>query len=262
MENWSGKVVIVTGAASGIGKGIAQLFIEKGANVIIADVQEEALQIVEQQLNDLGSGNKINSKVVDITNDKHVKKLIDETFQTFGTIHVIINSAGLQYVSAIEDFPNEMFEKLWKVMCYGPFLTLKYAFPIMKQKRFGRIINIASINGIVGFAGKSAYNSAKHAVVGLTKVAALEGAPYGITVNALCPGYVDTPLVNNQLEDLAKTYHTKKDHVLKEVIFPLVPQKRLLSVREVAQYALFLAAEETKGVTGQAVVIDGGYTVQ
>jgi 3-hydroxybutyrate dehydrogenase len=132
----------------------------------------------------------------------------------------------------------------------------------MKKKQFGRIINIASINGLIGFAGKSAYNSAKHGVIGLTKVAALETAPYHITVNAICPGYVDTALVRGQFEDLAKTRNIPVENVLEEVLYPLVPQKRLISVDEIASLALYLASDAAKGITGQAVVLDGGYTAQ
>jgi 3-hydroxybutyrate dehydrogenase len=132
----------------------------------------------------------------------------------------------------------------------------------MKQRRFGRIVNIASVNGLVGFAGKAAYNSAKHGVVGLTRVAALEGAPHGVTVNALCPGYVDTPLVRDQLADLARTRDVPLERVLEDVIFPLVPMRRLLSPRDVADYVVFLASEKASCVTGQAVVVDGGYTAQ
>jgi 3-hydroxybutyrate dehydrogenase len=132
----------------------------------------------------------------------------------------------------------------------------------MKRQRFGRIVNMASINGLVGFAGKAAYNAAKHGLIGLTKVAALEGAVHGITVNALCPGYVDTPLVRNQLGALAHTRGVPLERVLDDVLFPLVPMRRLLTPDEIAGYAAFLASERAAGVTGQAVVIDGGYTAQ
>lgn len=121
---------------------------------------------------------------------------------------------------------------------------------------------MASINGVIGFAGKAAYNSAKHGIIGLTKVAALENATDGITVNALCPGYVDTPLVRNQMAELAKNRGTNIEDVLDEVLYPLIPQKRLLQVSEIADYALFLASDKAKSVTGQAVLIDGGYTAQ
>ena len=148
------------------------------------------------------------------------------------------------------------------IMLTAPFTAIKHALPIMKKQGYGRILNMASINGIIGFAGKAGYNSAKHGVIGLTKVAALEAAAHGITVNALCPGYVDTPLVRGQFEDLAKTRNVPLERVLEEVIYPLVPQRRLLAVEEIADYALFLCSDKAKGVTGQAVVLDGGYTVQ
>jgi len=132
----------------------------------------------------------------------------------------------------------------------------------MKAQKSGRIINMASINGLIGFAGKAGYNSAKHGVIGLTKVAALECARDGITVNALCPGYVDTPLVRGQIADLAKTRNVSLDSALEDVILAMVPQKRLLRVEEIADYAIFLASDKGAGITGQAVVMDGGYTAQ
>ena len=132
----------------------------------------------------------------------------------------------------------------------------------MKKQKSGRILNMASINDLIGFSGKAAYNSAKHGIIGLTKVIALEAADSGITVNALCPGYVDTPLVRGQFDDLAKTRNVPVENVLEEVLYPLVPQKRLLDIQEIADYAIFLASDRAKGVTGQAVVLDGGYTAQ
>ncbi len=165
-------------------------------------------------------------------------------------------------MSDIENFPTDKFEFMLKLMLTAPFSATKRAFPLMKKQKFGRIINMASINGLIGFAGKAAYCSAKHGLIGLTKVSALEGAEYGITVNALCPGYIDTPLVQNQLQDIAETRGISIEKVFEEVIYPLVPQKRLLAVQEIADYAVFLASDKAKGVTGQAVVMDGGYTAQ
>jgi 3-hydroxybutyrate dehydrogenase len=144
----------------------------------------------------------------------------------------------------------------------APFMAIKKVFPPMKQQHKGRIINVASINGLVGFAGKAGYNSAKHGLLGLTKVAALEGAAHGITVNALCPGYVDTPLVQNQLKDLARTRGVPVERVIEDVIFPLVPMRRLLTVEEVSGYAVFLASDKAAGITGVPVIMDGGYTAQ
>lgn len=256
----SGKNVLVTGAASGIGLQIAMGFAQAGARVVLSDVNEKEVrdQAALFQRNGLsGKGMKC-----DVANEKEVKLVIGEMVASWGTIDILVNNAGLQHVALLEDFPVEKFEHMIRVMLTGPFMLTREAFPVMKKKGFGRIINIASINGLVGFAGKSAYNSAKHGLIGLTKVTALEGAAYGITANAICPGYVDTPLVRGQFEDLARTRNTTPDRVLKEVIYPLVPQKRLIRTEEIVQAALFLSAASSSGITGQSLVIDGGYTVQ
>ncbi|GAX89581.1 3-hydroxybutyrate dehydrogenase [Effusibacillus lacus] len=254
------KVAIVTGAASGIGLEIARTFAGEGAKVIVSDLDEEASQAAAKRLQN--EGYEALGLPCDVTVEEQFKNCIDITHKAFGRLDILVNNAGLQHVAPIEQFSTEKFELLIKVMLTGPFIGIKNAFPIMKRQGFGRVINIASINGLVGFAGKAAYNSAKHGVIGLTKVAALEGAAHGITVNALCPGYVDTPLVRNQLEDLAKTRNVPLEKVLEEVIYPLVPQKRLLSTKEVADYAVFLASDKGRSITGTSVVIDGGYTAQ
>jgi len=254
------KVVYITGAASGIGLEIAKLFAQDGAYVAISDMNQEAAEKAALELEQLGT--KALGLGCNVIYEEQIKESIERTVQHFGTLDILINNAGLQHVAPLEEFPTEKFELLLQVMLTAPFVAIKHVLPIMKQNNFGRIINVASINGLVGFAGKAAYNSAKHGVIGLTKVAALEAATYGITVNALCPGYVDTPLVRNQLTDLARTRGVPLEKVLEEIIYPLVPQKRLLQTQEIAEYALFLASSKAQGVTGQAVVIDAGYTVQ
>ncbi|WP_078379330.1 3-hydroxybutyrate dehydrogenase [Sutcliffiella halmapala] len=254
------KVVLITGAAQGIGYEIGKQFAEAGAKVVLTDLNEENVHQASAQLN--GQGLVTIGIKCDVTIEEEIKEAIEKTVTEFGRLDVLINNAGLQYVAMIEDFPTEKFELLTRVMLVAPFVAIKHAFPVMKQQQSGRIINMASINGLVGFAGKAAYNSAKHGVIGLTKVTALEGAAHGITVNALCPGYVDTPLVRNQLKDLAETRNVPLEKVLEEVIYPLVPQRRLLQVKEIADYAMFLSSDSARGVTGQAAVIDGGYTVQ
>lgn len=255
-----GKVVYITGAASGIGYEIGTAFAKNGAKVIFTDINGEKLkeaiqQLSEQNLNVIGFQ-------CDVTKEDELRDTIERTVQTYRRLDILINNAGLQHVASIEEFPTETFEMMTKVMLVAPFVATKHVLPIMKKQKWGRIINIASINGLIGFAGKAAYNSAKHDLIGLSKVTALETASHGITVNALCPGYVDTPLVRGQFEDLAKTRNVPVENVLEEVLYPLVPQRRLLDVQEVADYALFLASEKAKGVTGQAVVLDGGYTAQ
>lgn len=255
-----GKVVFITGAARGIGYEMGKKFADAGATIVLTDIEEEQVQAAAATLKN--EGYEAMGLKCDVTIEEEIQSCLDQTVQQYGRLDILLNNAGLQHVSNLEDFPTEKFEFLIKVMLTAPFIAIKHALPIMKKQQFGRIINMASINGLVGFAGKAAYNSAKHGVIGLTKVAALEAAEYGITVNALCPGYVDTALVRNQLNDLAQTRNVPLEKVLEEVIYPLVPQKRLLSVEEIADYAIFLASNSAKGITGQAVVIDGGYTVQ
>lgn len=255
-----GKVAFVTGAASGIGLQIAEDLAREGAKVVVADLNGEGARAAATQLG--GKGLSATGVACDVTSEAQLVAALDQTVAAHGRIDVLVNNAGLQHVSPIEDFPTARFELLVRVMLVAPFLAIKQVFPVMKRQRWGRIINVASINGLVGFAGKAAYNSAKHGVIGLTKVAALEGAAHGITVNALCPGYVDTALVRNQLGDLARIRNVPLERVLEDVIYPLVPLRRLLSVKEVSEYAVYLASEKAGGITGQAVVIDGGYTAQ
>ena len=252
-----GKVLLITGAARGIGYDIAREFSAAGAKVMLSDLDEEAVNEAAASL--AGEAEGI---VCDVTSERDIEQTVNRTVERFGRIDVVINNAGMQHVSMLEDFPTEKFELLINIMLTGPFMMIKHVLPQMKRQGWGRIINMASINGVIGFAGKAAYNSAKHGVIGLTKVAALETAEQGITVNAICPGYADTQLVRNQMGDLAKTRGVSMEEVLSEVLYPLIPQKRLIGVEEIAALALYLASDTAKGLTGQAVVLDGGYTAQ
>jgi 3-hydroxybutyrate dehydrogenase len=254
------RVALVTGAASGIGREIAEQLARQGARVTLADKDGAAAARGADEL--ARAGLVARGVACDVTSERELEATIQGSVLAHGALHVLVNNAGLQHVAPIEEFPTERFELLVRVMQIAPFVAIKHAFPIMKRQRWGRIVNVASINGLVGFAGKAGYNSAKHGLIGLTKVAALEAAPHGVTVNALCPGYVDTPLVRNQLADLARTRNVPLERVLEEVIYPLVPMRRLLTTREVAGYAVFLASDAGAGITGTAVVIDGGYTAQ
>ncbi len=260
MLNGNNKVAFITGAASGIGYATGVHFLENGYRVVFSDINKQGLKNVEETLQN--QNKNILTVACDVTNEEEVKYALEQTMKEFGQIDVVINNAGMQHVDLVEDFPTETFDLMMRIMVTAPFIISKHCFPIMKEQKFGRIINMSSINGLIGFAGKAAYNSAKHGVNGLTKVLALEGADYGITVNSICPGYADTPLVRGQFEDLAATRNVSLDSVLEEIIYPLVPQKRLIGVDEIANYMLFLASPLAKGITGQAAVIDGGYTVQ
>lgn len=254
------KVAFITGAASGIGLEVAREFASQGAKVVISDVNEAAARNAAEELE--GNGYKALAIECDVTKEEQLNRSIDETVDIFGRIDILVNNAGMQHVDDIEDFSTEKFEFMQKLMVTAAFMAIKKVFPLMKEQKSGRIINMASINGVIGFAGKAAYNTAKHGLIGLTKVAALEGAADGITVNALCPGYVDTPLVRDQIKDIAKTRNVAEDKVMEDVFFPLIPQKRLLDVQEIADYAVFIASDKAKGVTGQPILLDGGYTAQ
>lgn len=256
----SDQTVFVTGAAHGIGLQLATGFAKAGAKVLMSDINEEEIMARASELQ--LQGNRIMGMRCDVADETEVRKAIDHAIEEYGSLDVLINNAGIQHVALIEDFPLEKFEQMIRIMLTGPFMLTKQVFPLMKKQSFGRIINISSINGLIGFAGKAAYNSAKHGLIGLTKVAALEGAEHGITANAICPGYVDTALVRGQFEDLARTRNTTADRVLEEVIFPLVPQKRLIDTEEIVQTALYLSSASAKGITGQSIVIDGGYTTR
>jgi len=251
------RVAFVTGAANGIGFRIAEMLAQAGAKVAIADLDGAAARRAAERI-----GRGALGLEADVGQEEAVGAAIDATLAAHGRLDVLVNNAGLQHVSPVEDFPAAKFELLVRVMLFGPFYAIKKVFPSMKKNGYGRILNVASINGLVGFAGKAAYNSAKHGVIGLTKVTALEGAAHGITVNALAPGYVDTPLVRNQLADLARTRNVPVEKVLEDVIFPLVPMRRLLQVDEIANYALFLVSDAAAGITGSVAVMDGGYTAQ
>ena len=254
------RVVFVTGSASGIGKQVAETFLKQGDKVVFSDFNAEKLN--ETVKGYQAQGFECHGIVVDVTKESDINNAVDEIVAKYGTVHVLVNNAGLQYVAMIEDFPTEKFEYMLKVMTVAPFIAIKNVFPLMKAQGFGRIINMASINALIGFAGKSAYNTAKHALLGLTRVAALEAAGKGVTVNAICPGYTDTPLVRGQFVQLSETRNIPLENVLEQVLYPLVPLKRLLDVQEIADYIAFLASEKAGGITGQACVIDGGYTTQ
>jgi 3-hydroxybutyrate dehydrogenase len=254
------RVAFITGAAGAIGLQVALDLGRTGARLALSDRPGPALDAAVAALT--AAGHEALTLPCDVTSEAALHAAIDAAVARWGRLDIVVNNAGLQHVAPVDEFPTEKFELLLRVMLVAPFLAIKRAFPIMKRQRWGRIVNVASVNGLIGFAGKAGYNSAKHGLLGLTKVAALEGAPHGITVNALCPGYVDTPLVRNQLADLARTRGVPLEKVLEEVIYPLVPQRRLLTVEEIGAAAVYLCSELAGGLTGVPFILDGGYTAQ
>ncbi|HEY8447714.1 MAG TPA: 3-hydroxybutyrate dehydrogenase [Thermomicrobiales bacterium] len=251
-----GRTAIVTGAGSGIGQAIAQELARAGAHVLVQDLRADSAAAVASTI--AQAGGSADSLAGDVSNPADVRAAVDHLLQTRGRIDILVNNAGLQYVAPLEEYPLAKWHQLINVMLTGPFLFIQAVLPAMRQQRWGRIINISSINGKRGEPGKAAYCSAKHGIIGLTRVAALETATDGITVNAICPGYIDTPLVRGQLADLAAVHGVAEEEVLERVVLPAIPQRRLIDPAEVAAMVRFLASEEARGITGQAINVSAG----
>jgi 3-hydroxybutyrate dehydrogenase len=250
----SEKTAIITGGGSGIGKGVAKLFSENGANVVIADFSEENGNSAAKEIK-----NSLFIKT-DVSNEESVKNMVEKTVEQFGTIDILVNNAGLQYISKVEDFPIEKWNQLIGVMLTGTFLCTKYSVPYMKKNNWGRIINTSSAHGKEASPWKAAYVSAKHGIIGFTKVIAKELAEFNITANSVCPGYVLTPLVQKQITDLAKQYGISEEEVPEKVLLKDQPIKKLVTVEELSELYLYLASEKAKCITSQAISIDGGWT--
>ncbi len=254
------KVALVTGAASGIGLAIATKLYEAGCHIAIADLDSAKAEAAVTDLPDKDGQRKISIQA-DMSDYSSIFQMVESCEKQLGPVDILVNNAGFQYVAPIESFEPEMFQKLIDVMLVGPFVATQAVFGKMKQRGWGRIINISSINGKIGAPFKAGYCSAKHGIIGLTRVTAVEAGDSGVTCNAICPGFVDTPLVRNQLEDLGSGYGVSAEKVLEDVILKQVPQNRLLDAAEIGDFAVFLASEQAASITGQAINISGGYVM-
>lgn len=257
----AGRVAVITGAGSGIGRSIAVSLGAAGAAVLATDLilesAEETADLVQAE------GGAAAAHTVDVADPEAVQGMIDAAVGQFGGVSILVNNAGLQYVAPIEEFPLERWNRLIGVMLTGPFLCTKAALPYMRRAGWGRIINISSAHGKVASPFKAAYVSAKHGVIGLTRSTAVETAASGITANAICPGYVDTPLVWGQIPDLMRTFDVKTaEEALERAVYSKTPQRRLIDPAEVGALALYLASDAARGVTGQAISLDGGWVMQ
>jgi 3-hydroxybutyrate dehydrogenase len=256
----AGRTAVITGAASGIGFAIATLMTEGGANVVIADLDTTVGERASAKIQELG-GSSIFVQA-DVGQPNAVRALMTAAVEAFGGIDILVNNAGLQYLSPVVEFPEERWNLLINVILTGTFLCSKYALPHMIARKWGRIINIASLHARVASPFKSAYISAKHGVLGLTKTVALEVAEHNITCNAICPAYVRTPLVENQIADQAVRHGISTDEVVSKIMTEPAAIHRLLEPSEVAAMAVYLASELAAGITGAALDIDLGWTAR
>ena len=245
------RVAIVTGGARGIGRSIAERLSKDGRRVVVADVAEEG----EEVASSIG-GHFIRS---DLTKTEECRRLVKKTVEKYGTVDILVNNAGVQHVDLIKDFPEEDWDRIMALMLRAPFILTKLVWPLMESKGYGRIVNIASVHGLVASPAKSAYVSAKHGLVGLTKVAALEGGSVGITANAVCPAYVRTDLVSGQIEQQSKIHGNPKGEVLQKVFLEKAAIKRLVEPEEVASLVSYLCSDEASAITGSAFPIDVGW---
>lgn len=252
--NLAGKVAIVTGAASGLGKAIAERLAADGANVVVADISDKGAEVAAAIGGHFVKG--------DSAQRADCKALVDAALAKYGTVHILVNNAGFQHVSTIEDFPEDMWEKMQAVMLTAPFLLTRYCWPAMKKQQWGRIVNISSIHGLIASPNKAGYIAAKHGLVGLTRTAALEGGACGITANAICPAYVRTPLVDNQIADQAKTRGIPPEEVIEKVMLEPAAIKRLIEPAEVADFVAYLCSPAAGVITGAALTMDLGWTAK
>ncbi|HQT65060.1 MAG: 3-hydroxybutyrate dehydrogenase [Acidocella sp. 20-57-95] len=254
-----GKVALVTGSTSGIGLGIARALAAEGADIMLNGFGDAAM--IEKLRSDLAAefSVKVAYDGADLSKPDQVAAIIAKTQSDLGSLDILVNNAGIQYVAAVEEFPEAKWDAIIAINLSAVFYGMKYAIPGMKAKKWGRIINIASAHGLVGSPHKVAYVAAKHGVVGATKVAAIETANDGITVNAICPGWVLTPLVEAQLEDRAKAAGTDVPTEEKKMLAETQPMLQFTKPEQIAALAVFLCSEGAGTMTGQPISIDGGW---
>jgi 3-hydroxybutyrate dehydrogenase len=255
-----GKVSLVTGSTSGIGLGIARAFAAAGSDVVLNGFgkPEEVADTQERIASDFQV--RVSYSPADMSKPQSIREMIDNTLRSFGRLDILVNNAGIQHVAPLQDFPPEKWDAILAINLSSAFHTTRLALPAMLANKWGRIINIASAHGLVGSPFKSAYVTAKHGLVGLTKVTALETAEQGITCNAICPGYVYTPLVEAQIDGQAEAHGIPRDEVIRDVLLAQQPNKRFAAVDELGALAVFLASEAAASITGAALPVDGGWT--
>jgi len=257
-----GKTALVTGSSSGIGLGIATRLAAEGANLVLngfgdpGDIERLRAQLAAAH------GVDVVYDGADMTKPEAIAAMLRNAIARFGAVDILVNNAGIQHVAPVDEFPLDKWDAIIAINLSSSFHTVRAALPAMKARRWGRIVNIASAHALVASPFKSAYVAAKHGVAGFTKTVALEVAEHGITVNAICPGYVLTPLVEKQIPDTAKARGISEEAVKRDVLLAAQPTKKFVSVEEIAGLAAFLCSQEASSITGAVLSMDGGWTAQ
>ena len=259
---FQGKTALVTGSTSGIGLGIATALAGHGANIVLngfGDARE-----IEVLTRRLANEHRVDvyHDAADLSKQDAIETMMRRALDRFGAVDILVNNAGIQFVAPIDEFPVERWDAIIALNLTASFHTIRLTLPEMKKKRWGRILNVASAHALVASPFKSAYVAAKHGIAGLTKTVALEVATHGITMNAICPGYVWTPLVEKQIPDTAKARGLSEQQVISDVLLHAQPTKQFVKVDEVSALATFLASDAAASITGAVIPIDGGWTAQ
>lgn len=254
-----GKTALITGSTSGIGLGIAKGFAAQGVNIVINGFGNE--DAIEKELKELeANGIKAIYNGADMTKPDEIAAMVKQAEDTFGAVDILVNNAGIQHVSPIEDFPPEKWDAIMAINLSSSFHTTRNVITKMREQGWGRIINMCSAHGLVASPYKSAYVAAKHGILGFTKTIALEVAQENITCNAICPGYVRTPLVENQIADTAKARGITEEEVINDVMLKAQWTKKFVTVEQISGLALFLCSDTAENITGTDITIDGGWT--
>jgi 3-hydroxybutyrate dehydrogenase len=259
-ETLVGRVSLVTGSTSGIGLGIARALAAAGSQIVLNGFgSPESVADVQARLA-ADFNVRVTYSPADMSKPAAIHEMVETTLKSFGRLDILVNNAGIQHVAPLQDFPPEKWDAILAINLSSAFHTTRLALPAMLENKWGRIINIASAHGLVASPFKSAYVAAKHGMLGLTKVTALETAEQGITCNAICPGYVYTPLVEAQIDGQAKAHGIPREQIIRDVLLAQQPNKRFATVEELGALAVFLASEAAASITGVALPVDGGWT--